>query len=197
MNNSKFFINMKGDNPVNDLQDGNDEITLLGSYQNAVVDLGGGNDIFTGGSGSDNVSGKAGNDILLGNGGNDQLAGNGGNDTLTGGAGKDKLTGGCGQDNFSFSSPNEKIDSITDFKSVDDTISVDDVGFGGGLAIGTLFETQFVLGTAAADSDNRFIYNQGTGALFFDVDGTGATAKIQIATLTNKPVISFEDIVVI
>jgi Ca2+-binding RTX toxin-like protein len=79
----------------------------------------------------------------------------------------------------------------------DDTISVDDTGFGGGLAVGTLLETQFVLGTAAADTSDRFIYNQSTGALFFDIDGTGATAKIQIATLTTKPVISFEDIVVI
>jgi RHS repeat-associated protein len=197
MNNSKFFINLKGDEPTNSSQDGNDVVTLLGRYQNAVIDLGGGNDTFNGGSGSDNISGKAGNDILLGNGGNDQLAGNNGNDTLVGGAGNDKLTGGCGQDNFSFSSPNEKIDSITDFKSVDDTISVDDTGFGGGLAVGTLLETQFVLGTAAADTSDRFIYNQSTGALFFDIDGTGATAKIQIATLTTKPVISFEDIVVI
>jgi Ca2+-binding RTX toxin-like protein len=106
-----------------------------------------------------------------------------------------KITGG--QDNFSFSSPNEKTDSITDFTPVDDTISVDDVGFGGGLVVGRLLETQFVLGTAATDTDDRFIYNQTNGALFFDVDGTGASAKIQIATLTNKPVISFEDIVVI
>jgi RHS repeat-associated protein len=197
MNNSKFFINLKGDEPTNSSQDGNDVVTLLGRYQNAVIDLGGGNDTFNGGSGSDNISGKAGNDILLGNGGNDQLAGNNGNDTLVGGAGNDKLTGGCGQDNFSFSSPNEKIDRITDFTPVDDTISVDDVGFGGGLLVGTLLDTQFVLGTAATDTDDRFIYNQSTGALFFDIDGTGASAKIQIATLTTKPVISFEDIVVI
>lgn len=65
MNNSKFFINMKGDEPVNNAQGGNDVITLLGSYQNAIVDLGGGDDTFIGGNGSDNVSGGAGNDTIL------------------------------------------------------------------------------------------------------------------------------------
>jgi Ca2+-binding RTX toxin-like protein len=198
MNNSKFFINMKGDNPVNDLQDGNDEITLLGSYQNAVVDLGGGNDIFTGGSGSDNVSGQAGNDTILGLGGNDKLAGNDGNDTLIGGAGNDNLTGGSGQDFFTFNSPTgERTDSITDFNPADDTMAIDDVGFGGGLVVGTLLETQFVLGTVAVDASDRLIYNQSTGALFFDADGTGSAAQVQIATLTTKPIIGFGDILVI
>jgi Ca2+-binding RTX toxin-like protein len=53
------------------------------------------------------------------------------------------------------------------------------------------------LGTAAADTSDRFIYNQSTGALFFDSDGTGAIAQVQIATLTTKPVIGFDDIFVI
>ena len=35
----------------NAFQDGNDLVTLLGTYGNAVVDLGGGDDIFTGGIG--------------------------------------------------------------------------------------------------------------------------------------------------
>jgi Ca2+-binding RTX toxin-like protein len=198
MNNSKFFINLKGDESTNNVLDGNDRITLLGNYQNSIVALGGGNDTFIGGKGSDNVSGGTGNDILFGWGGNDNLAGNNGNDTLTGGAGNDNLTGGSGQDWFTFSSPGgDRSDRITDFNSTDDTIGVDDAGFGGGLVAGTLLASQFVLGTAAKDTSDRFIYNQSTGALFFDADGTGANAQTQIATLTTKSVVSFNDIVVI
>jgi VCBS repeat-containing protein len=198
MNKNNFFINLKADEPTsNTPQDGNDVITLLGSYANSVVDLGGGNDTFNGGSGGDNVSGGNGNDTIIGMGGGDRLAGGNGNDTLTGGAGNDNLTGGSGQDFFTFNSPNDKVDSITDFNPVDDTILVDDVGFGGGLVVGALLEAQFVLGTTATDASDRFIYNQSTGALFFDIDGTGASTQIQIATLTTKPVIGFNDIFVI
>ncbi|WP_256872048.1 putative Ig domain-containing protein [Nostoc sp. TCL26-01] len=198
MNNSKFFINLKGDEPINNPQGGNDVITLLGSYQNATVDLGSGNDTFIGGNGDDDVSGGAGNDTIFGLGGNDKLTGNNGDDILVGGVGKDTLTGGTGKDIFSFSSPiGHGIDTITDFNSTDDKIRVDAAGFGGGLVTGTLFETQFVLGTVAKDESDRFIYNQSTGALFFDVDGTGSSLKVQIATLSTKPVIDSTNIVVI
>jgi Ca2+-binding RTX toxin-like protein len=153
-----------------------------------------------GGSGNNTLNASTftlGSVTLDGGAGNDKLLGGTGNDILVGRAGNDTLTGGTGQDYFTFSSPNDKLDSLTDFYSLDDTIRVDDVGFGGGLVVGTLLESQFVLGTAAADTSDRFIYNQSTGALFFDSDGTGAIAQVQIATLTTKPVIGFDDIFVI
>ncbi|BAY78897.1 hypothetical protein NIES25_53760 (plasmid) [Nostoc linckia NIES-25] len=199
MNNSKFFINMKGDEPTsNTPQDGNDIITLKGSYGNSVVDLGGGNDIFTGGAGSDNVSGGNGIDTLFGFGGNDQLVGDAGNDYLIGGASDDILTGGSGEDFFIFNSSSDGIDTITDFNTTDDTIRVVKSGFSNELVVGTLLEDQFVLGTAAKDASDRFIYDRAKGTLFFDADGIGANGKqVQIATLTNKPAIGFADIVVI
>ena len=35
--------------------------------------------------------------------------------------------------------------------------------------------------------DDRIIYNNVTGALFFDSDGNGGAAQTQIATLTGSP----------
>ncbi|WP_414756384.1 VCBS domain-containing protein, partial [Anabaena sp. CCY 9910] len=199
MNSSQFFINLKGDEPVsNTAQDGDDVVTLLGSYQNAIVDLNGGNDTFIGGIGSDNVSGGAGNDTISGFGGNDKLTGNDGDDILVGGAGNDNLTGGNGKDIFDFSSPlSDGIDTITDFSVTDDKIRVDAAGFGGGLVAGVLLPTQFVLGTVAQNENSRFIYNQSTGALFFDVDGTGSSRQVQIATLSNRAVIDSTNIVLV
>ena len=99
MNESSFFINLKGDEPVsNTPQDGNDEITLLGSYGNSVVDLGGGNDIFAGGSGRDNVEGKDGRDVIEGGANSDYLKGGAGNDFLQGNQDGDLLNGGTGND---------------------------------------------------------------------------------------------------
>ncbi|MBR8828338.1 MAG: hypothetical protein DSM107014_10655 [Gomphosphaeria aponina SAG 52.96 = DSM 107014] len=54
--------------------------------------------------------------------------------------------------------------------------------------------SQFVLGTAALDADDRFIYNKAGGALFYDVDGLGGTAQVQIATLTGAPTLAASNI---
>lgn len=61
------------------------------------------------------------------------------------------------------------------------------ISIGGGLSLGTLAAEKFVLGTSASDSDDRFIYNQTNGKLFFDIDGNGGTAKLLVATFSNKP----------
>lgn len=165
-----------------------------------------GNDTLIGGAGDDTFTGDAGNDSLNGGSGSDTFTGDAGKDTLTGGAGKDilvgdfgsdKLSGGAGADDFGFGAPNEGIDTITDFGVGDDRILVSATGFGGGLKAGAAITAgQFKLGAAATDANDRFIYNKNSGALFFDVDGTGSKGQVQIATLTNKPQISNADIFV-
>ena len=155
MNNSKFFINLRGDEPVtNQPQDGNDVITLLGTYQNSVVDMGGGDDTFNGGVGGDNVSGGNGIDILNGGAGGDKLSGGDGNDSLiggagddllVGGAGNDTLTGDAGRDRFVLVAANNGIDTIVDFMDGEDRI-----GLSGGLNFGQLNITQ---GTGANVND--------------------------------------------
>ncbi|MGM3309609.1 M10 family metallopeptidase [Anabaena sp. WFMT] len=141
--------------------------------------------------------GGAGDDLLSAGSGDDLLKGEEGADTLSGSAGNDYLEGGDGNDLFSFAAPTEGIDLIMDFVFGVDKIGIDAAGFGGGLVAGLLSNSQFVLGTTALNGTDRFIYDQGAGALFFDQDGTGATAQVQFAALSNFSALSASDIFVV
>ncbi|NES21581.1 MAG: calcium-binding protein [Symploca sp. SIO3E6] len=146
----------------------------------------------------DQLTGDGANNDLYGGAGNDTLVGGAGNDLLVGDAGNDLLVGGAGADTFHFRFPNDGIDTITDFDaSQGDIIQISDSGFGAGLSVGVLDSEQFILGSAAGDAGDRFIYNNVTGALFFDADGTGSLAQVQIAQLSTNPVLSNSDIVIV
>ena len=155
-----------------------------------------GNNI-TGNNANNSLEGGAGDDTLLGGGGIDNFVGGAGNDSLTGGAAVDRLTGGTGKDRFVFTAKTEGKDTITDFSVVDDTIDVSKAGFGGRLSTGAaITAAQFRLGAAAGDSSDRFIYNKSTGGLFFDIDGTGASASVQFAQLSTGLALTNNDIFV-
>ncbi|NQW40327.1 MAG: hypothetical protein HQ469_14285, partial [Cyanobacteria bacterium] len=86
---------------------GNDTVAVASGTHRVLVNLGDGNDTFTGSDGSDGVFGGVGNDILRGGGnvdvldgglGDDKLFGDAGNDLLYGGVGNDLLNGGIGGD---------------------------------------------------------------------------------------------------
>ncbi|MEH2082505.1 MAG: M10 family metallopeptidase [Nostoc sp.] len=146
----------------------------------------------------ENAIGSYFNDTLIGNEYNNYLSGEDGNDVINGGAGNDILVGGAGGDRFTFQSGSEGIDWITDFNVLEDSIVVSAAGFGGGLVAGaTIAANNFAIGTAATTSSQRFIYNTGNGSLFFDQDGTGAIAKIEIATLNTGLFLNNADIVVV
>jgi len=55
------------------------------------------------------------------------------------------------------------------------------------LASGGLAAGAFVVGTAAADANDRIIYDAATGNLYYDSDGSGAGAALLFATLDNAP----------
>ena len=192
--------------------DGNDLIAagVDSSLGNDTLSGGAGNDTLSGANGNDYLDGGAGNDFLTGDyydpltGYNDTLIGGTGNDTLLGGVGSDTKTGGAGLDSFRFDFTSEGIDTITDFVVADDTIQIygglpDYIyGFGGGLTSGTTITTaQFAIGTAAANPSSRFIYNKNTGSVFFDVDGTGANAQVQLASLATGLAMTNADIFII
>jgi Ca2+-binding RTX toxin-like protein len=46
---------------------------------------------------------------------------------------------------------------------------------------GSLADDRFVVGTAALDANDNIIYDNLTGALYYDSDGNGGTAAIQFA----------------
>jgi len=126
----------------------------------------------------------------------DRLSGWAGDDTLAGGGGRDELKGGGGADDFLLANVDrDDDDTIVDFGRGGDRIALDGDIFG--LAEGALAARRFVIGDAAGDADDRLIYDDATGRLFFDADGTGAQAQVLIATLTGAPVLAPTDFVVI
>jgi Ca2+-binding RTX toxin-like protein len=185
-------------NDLNNILIGNSaNNNLLGLNGDDSLSGGAGNDTLDGGLGNDSLFGEDGNDLLTGNAGNDILTGGFGDDKLIGGTGNDVLTGGAGKDLFSFNTSTEGVDTITDFSVIDDRFQIVAAGFKGGLVTGTLKASQFRLGSSANNSSQRFIYNTSNGALFFDVDGNGASAQIQIATLSGLPSLSASSFTII
>ncbi len=68
-------------------------------------------------------------------------------------------------------------------------------GFGA-FDIGALQTKAFVLGTAAKDADDRIMYDQATGKVFYDADGIGTGSAVLVATLTTKPVLTASSFVI-
>jgi len=175
-----------------------ENLTLTGS--SAINGTGNSfNNIITGNGGANILSGEDGNDNLFGGAGIDTLLGGAGDDVLTGGVGKDILTGGTGQDSFYLTDTRTGgFDTITDFTVGDDTIFISKAEFVLTQSVNTTLDSSiFRLGTSATAAGDRFIYDQITGNLFFDKDGTGSGAKVQIAQFSNQAMLTSENITVI
>ncbi|MEI6643887.1 MAG: calcium-binding protein [Novosphingobium sp.] len=141
-------------------------------------------------AGNDTLRGGAGDDLVKGGAGNDSLKGEAGNDMLYGGEGKDTLIGGTGKDFFIFDTTPTSRDTITDFSNSDgDKIQLSKAVFTGFTYTGALHEDDFYAAagaTKAHDSTDRLIYNTTTGILYYDPDGKGGTAAVQIALLAKS-----------
>ncbi len=88
----------------------------IGTSENLVVNMNGGDDTFVGSNGlapliALTVNGGAGNDTITGGDGNDVLIGGDGNDTIIGGRGNDVLIGGAGNDTFVWN-PGDGSDTV-------------------------------------------------------------------------------------
>jgi Ca2+-binding RTX toxin-like protein len=159
------------------LQGSNSDDTLIG------IDNGGGNGV--------QLYGEGGNDTLLGKGGGDSLFGGAGNDTLDSGFGSDVLNGGAGADTFRFSSSlgAGNVDTVQDFSVAEgDRIVLGSAVFMD-VGTGALSSAYFNLG-AATSFDHHILYDQGTGELFYDIDGSGGVAAIKFAAVSAGTALS-------
>ena len=157
-----------------------------------------GDNLLNGNASADTLIGNRGDDFLIGAQGVDVLLGGFGNDTLVGGDNVDTLSGGRDEDSFLFNNINDRgVDLITDFNPSQDSILIRRAGFGGQLPLGVLTPNQFVQGTSAQDQDDRFIYNQNNGGLFFDLDGVGGASQTRLATIGNQTSLTNLDILII
>ncbi|MCC5622304.1 hypothetical protein [Nostoc sp. CHAB 5715] len=156
-----------------------------------------GDNILVGRAGNDVINSDKGNDRLFGDSGDDLIQGDRGDDLLNGGAGNDTLTGGGGRDRFSFTQPNHRIDTITDFTVADDLIEISASGFDNNLAFGQLDISQFTLGNQASTNAQRLIYNHTNGDLLFDSDGSGTISAIRLAKLNPNLALTHQHFVVV
>lgn len=193
--------------------DGNDSIygfsgddDLTGGAGADVIDASDGNDRAFGGAENDMVKGGSGNDELGGGSGNDTVVGGRGVDTLYGGDGDDilrgeqganLLEGGGGSDTFAFTTYLAGgINTIKDFVSGQDQISIV-LGLTNLKAGGALWAERLVVGSAADDANDRFIFDDATGNLYYDADGAGVKAQVHFATLTGVSSLQASDIVIV
>ena len=91
------------------------------------------------------------------------------------------------------------LDHITDFTTTSDRISLSKAIFTALGAVGTIGSTAFY---AAADATkghlatDRVIYNTTTGTLYYDKDGNGSGAAVQIGVLDNHPTLAYTDVLI-
>jgi Ca2+-binding RTX toxin-like protein len=159
-----------------------------------------GADRIYGGAGADYIAGYEGADKIFGGTGNDTLYGDDGNSLLSGGLGHDSLLAGIGATDrilFNTAPGAANSDVIVNFEANVDMVLLDNdvfvaIGPVGGLAAG-----RFVVGAAAADAGDRIIYDDATGNLWYDKDGTGGSAARLIATMAGGLALTAADFAII
>jgi Ca2+-binding RTX toxin-like protein len=148
----------------------------------------------------ENLTGGAGADRFTGNSSANMLIGDAGNDTLLGGLGNDKLTGGSGADFFVFDtslSAKKNVDTITDFRRVDDSFQLENAIFKKLAKVGALSKSSFVVGAKAKDKNDYIVYDKAKGVLYYDADGSGSGAAVKFAQLKKGLVIDHKDFFII
>ncbi|MBA1155470.1 calcium-binding protein [Microvirga mediterraneensis] len=180
------------------------DIARLGTIEN-ITGIGAIDITLTGNDGNNVFTGNDGANILYGNAGNDILNGGAGNDRIHGGDGNDILMGGTGRDIFVFDKKPHKsnnVDRISDFNVADDSIYLENKYFKV-TPSGTLTKPKqmagkhFYKGAKAHDADDRIIYDNKKGILYYDADGNGAAAQVKIATLSKNLKMTYKDFFVI
>jgi Ca2+-binding RTX toxin-like protein len=156
------------------------------------------NVVLAGNNAANTIVGASGGDVLFGSGGADRISGGDGDDILNGGAGRDVLKGGAGNDVFVFSTKPQAgaVDAIGDFSRADDRIHLENKIFKG-LKAGNLSKKAFVAELEAKDGNDRILYDRKSGTIWFDADGIGSKAAVQVATVKAGLALDASDFFVI
>ena len=206
LGNDTYTVDNAGDVVVEAAGEGTDSVNASVSYTLAAnvekLTLTGTADLIgTGNASTNTLTGNAGNNLLLGLAGNDAISGGAGDDTMSGGQGADTLTGGAGADHFRFDvlETASNKDTISDFAHGEDKIEIDHTVFAAFAAdpLGELSALELGFGTKAVTASQHLIYNAAKGALYYDDDGNGAHAQVQIALFSTLPVLDAGDFVLV
>ena len=154
---------------------GNESLWDTSGTYDAIYGLGG-NDTVVGGGNDTSLYGGDGTDYVY-----DWI---GGNDVISGGDGADFLYGGSGADSFVFYEGETGVDTIWAFNSVEgDRLDIRD------------YLDQF---DPLQDAINDFVIlteNGNSTTVSVDIDGTGAGAAQDIATLSGVTGLNIEDVI--
>ncbi|MEZ0233213.1 MAG: beta strand repeat-containing protein [Methylophilaceae bacterium] len=194
------LLNLTGNAVANEITGNAGANIILGLAGNDELDGGEGNDSLDGGVGDDVLSGGEDNDTLIGGIGTDELIGGAGNDKLVGGLGNDTLTGDNGADIFVFNTAlnaTTNVDIITDFVSSEDSLYLDNAIFKKLGGDGILNSTYFHEGTVALTTSQFLIYDNQTGNLFYDADGSGAGKAVLFAKFGVETTLDASDIQIV
>jgi Ca2+-binding RTX toxin-like protein len=195
--NDRYYVDNAGDAVIELIGQGRDLVIASRSY---ALTLGSSIEALSaaGSAGAIALTGNSFAQTITGNASANAIRGGGGADVLNGGLGRDALTGGMGADTFVFATAlgSTNVDTITDFYAPQDAIRLDDSVFTG-LAAGALASGAFRVGAAAADADDRIVYDKATGALSFDRDGLGGEGAVKFAQLIAGTSLSAADFFVV
>ncbi len=136
---------------------------------------------LVGSSFANTITGNAGANVLNGLGGNDTVRGLGGSDTFFFSTALNAAT---------------NVDRLLDYNVAADSIRLENAVFTT-LPAGTLAAGAFRMGAAAADADDRIIYNSSTGALIYDSNGNAAGGATQFAILPTALAMANTEFVVV
>ena len=158
-------------------------------------------------TGIDNLSGS-GNELanrITGNASNNLLSGGDGKDTITGAGGHDTLVGGAGADTFRITAAldaTKNVALIGDFETGVDTIALENAVFTRLTTTGKLNTGSFRVFTESPitigglDANDHILYDQTTGHLYYDRDGSGSAAAILFAQVTPETLLKAADFLI-
>ena len=165
-----------------------DILKLANNVENII--LSDGVSLAIGNGRANTLSGTDSFNQLQGLGGNDTINGFGGNDDIRGGSGNDLLDGGDGADFFMFDtslSATTNVDTIVAFESQGDHLRLSHSIFSK-LAKGYLSVNNFFAysgDSSGQGSDDYILFDDLTGVLYYDADGSGSRAKVAFAKFVD------------